>query len=138
VPAEPHEREDRVSADVEEAGHRTPEDKASGGIRALAVVAGIVLLFGAAVMFVLIANPDNLPLCSELKAQNGVGECFDLSRAQYNISRVVAAPAGVLAALAGLLGFYVAVTGRRWSLMLRLGGAAVVLAAIAVLINRAL
>lgn len=113
-----------------------PQEKASAGMRLVALVGAVVLLFGAAVMILLVINPDDIPLCADVQG-TAFTECFDITSAQYNISRVLAAPAGLIGAAAGMLGFYVAATGRRGDLMLRLSGIAIVLAGLAVLVNRA-
>jgi hypothetical protein len=111
----------------------TQDEKAGGGARILALLIGIALLFGAAVMILVAINPDDIPICSEATAADL--ECYDISSAQNTISTILAIPAGILAALAGLLGFYVAFTGRRLALMIRLGVAAVVLGVITYIIN---
>jgi uncharacterized RDD family membrane protein YckC len=111
------------------------ENKAGAGARILALIIGIALLFGAAVMAIVVINPDDIPLCSETAKALAAGECFDISETQNTISTILAVPAGILAAIAGLLGFYVAFTGRRADLMMKLGGAAVALGVLTYIIN---
>ena len=111
------------------------QEKAGAGTRVLALLVGVLLLFGAAVMAIVVINPDDIPLCSDTEAAFAAGECFDISETQDTISTVLAVPAGILALLAGLLGFYVAFTGKRGALMLRLGGAAVALGVLTYIIN---
>jgi hypothetical protein len=115
------------------------EPKASWPIRIFAVIAGLALLFGALVMVFVVINPDNLPLCEEVRAGEAAvgpsGECFDVSDTQYVLAKVFAAPAAVLAALAGLLGFYVAATGRRAGLMAKLAAGAIVLGVLAYVVD---
>ena len=113
----------------------THDEKAGAGARILALIIGIALLFGAAVMALVVINPDDIPLCSERAAAVAAGECFDISETQNTISTILAIPAGILAALAGLLGFYVAFTGRRGGLMMRLAGAAVAFGVLTYVIN---
>jgi hypothetical protein len=113
----------------------TEEQKAGAGMRILALVMGVLLLFGAAVMALVVINPDDIPLCSDRAAALAAGECFDVSKTQDTISTILAVPAGILAAIAGLLGFYVAFTGRRAQQMLKLGGAAVALGILTYVIN---
>ncbi len=111
------------------------EEKAGAGLRILAIIIGLALLFGAAVMAIVVINPDDIPLCSEPAKALAAGECFDISSTQDTISKILAVPAGILAAIAGLLGFYVAFTGRKGGLMMRLGGAAVALGVLTYVIN---
>jgi hypothetical protein len=111
------------------------EQKAGAGFRILALIIGLVLLFGAAVMAIVVINPDDIPLCSDRAAALAAGECYDISETQNTISTILAVPAGILAAIAGLLGFYVAFTGLRGGLMMRLGGAAVALGVLTYVIN---
>ncbi len=111
------------------------EEKAGAGLRVLALIIGLLLLFGAAVMALVVINPDDIPLCSDVEAAVLAGECFDISETQNTISTILAVPAGILAAIAGLLGFYVAFTGRRGALMMRLGVAAVALGVLTYIIN---
>lgn len=116
------------------------DGKASGPLRALAVVMSLALLFGVAVMVIVAINPDNIPLCADVESGDAklgpTFECFDQSSASYNVQKVVAAGAALVGALAALLGFYVGATGRRGDLMLKLTGAAVVLGGVAVLVGQ--
>jgi hypothetical protein len=111
--------------------------KASAGMRVLALVGALALFFGAAVMYVVVANPDDTPRCEELREQGALsGECYDVGETAQTAGRVFAAPAGVFAAVAGVIGLWVAATGRRGDLMLRLAAIAVALGAISVVVNR--
>lgn len=112
------------------------EPKAGAGARILALLIGIALLFGALVMALIVINPDDIPLCSETVRAAAAGECFDISETQETVSSILAIPAAILGAIAGILGFVVAITGRRLDLMMRLGGAAVVLGVLTFLVNR--
>ncbi len=115
------------------------EPKASGAMRALAAVVALVLLFGVAVMVIIVINPDNLPLCDDVaagKAKLGPTlECIDSSSAVYNAQRVLAGICGVIGALAALLGFYVAATGRRGSQMAKLTGIAIAVGVVVFLMD---
>jgi hypothetical protein len=115
------------------------EEKASGPMRALAVVVALALLFGVLVMFFIVTNPDNLPLCEDVAsgdAQLGsTFECLEGSEGQYTATRIAAGLAGVLGGLAALLGFYVGATGRRGAIMVKLTGAAILLGGITFLIG---
>ena len=109
--------------------------KAGAGARVLALIFGIALLFGAAVMALVVINPDDIPLCSEIAKAAAAGECYDISETQNTISTILAVPAAILGAIAGLLGFYVAFTGKGLARMTQLGGAAVVLGVLTYIIN---
>jgi hypothetical protein len=106
-------------------------------MRVLALIGSLVLFFGAAVMYVVVANPDDTPRCEELEEEGALfGECYDVGETAQTIGKVFAAPAGVLALIAGLVGLGVVATGRRGELMLRLAAAAVVFAILSVIANR--
>ena len=115
------------------------EPKASGLMRFFAVLATLVLLFGVAVMVIVVINPDNLPLCEDVAsgdAQLGpTNECLDSSETEYTLTRIVAAAAAVVGGLAALLGLVVAFTGRRGSLMVKLTVVALVLGGLTFLIG---
>ncbi len=87
-------------------------------------------------MALIVINPDDIPLCSETLKAAAAGECFEISETQSTISTILAIPAAILGAIAGVLGFVVAITGRRVDLMTRIGGLAVVFGALTFLINR--
>lgn len=111
-------------------------DKASAGMRLLAFLLTVALLFGAAVMILVALNPDDTPRCEELVRAQVAGECFDITKTQQTIQAILAFPAGVFAALAALVGLAVTFTGRYGSLMIRLVVPAVVLGGLAVLIGQ--
>jgi hypothetical protein len=114
-----------------------PADNASGGMRVVALIAAIALFFGAAVMYVVVANPDDTPRCEELAEQGALfGECYDVGETAQTLGKVFAAPAGVFALAAAVVGLFVAATGRRGDLMLRLSGIAIALAVVSVVVNR--
>ena len=115
------------------------EPKASGIQRFFAVLVTLVLLFGVAVMVIVVINPDNLPLCEDVRsgeAQLGPTlECLDSSQTEYTLTRVVAAAAGLVGGLAALAGLVVAFTGRRGPLMVKLTAVALVLGGLTFLIG---
>ena len=115
------------------------EPKASGLMRFFAVLVTLVLLFGVAVMVIVVINPDDLPLCDDVRSGEAtLGptlECLDSSESMYTATRVVAAAAGIVGALAALLGLYVAFTGRRGALFVRLTVAALVIGGITFLLG---
>ncbi len=109
-------------------------------MRILAVVVSLLLLFGVAVMAIVAINPDDLPLCADvLSGEASLGptnECIDSSSGMYTATRIAAAPAALLGGLAALLGFYVAATGRRGGLMVRLTVAALVFGGLSILFGQ--
>lgn len=115
------------------------EPKASGLMRFFAVLVTLVLLFGVAVMVIVVINPDNLPLCDDVssgEAQLGPSlECLDSSQTEYTLTRIVAGAAAIVGGLAALLGLAVAFTGRRGGLFVKLTVAALVLGGLAFLIG---
>ena len=117
----------------------TEEPKASGLMRFFAVLVTLVLLFGVAVMVIVVINPDNLPLCEEVRSGEAeLGptlECLDSSQTEYTLTRIVAGAAAIVGGLAALLGLAVAFTGRRGSLFWKVTAAALVLAGLAFLIG---
>jgi hypothetical protein len=115
------------------------EPKASGLMRFFAVLVTLVLLFGVAVMVIVVINPDNLPLCEEVasgEAQLGpTNECLDSSQTEYTLTRILAGAAALVGGLAALLGLAVAFTGRRGSLFVKLTVVALVLGGLTFLIG---
>lgn len=111
-------------------------DKASGGMRALAVLLAVALAFGAAVMIVIALNPDDIPRCEETARAAAAAECFDISQAQQTIGQVLAWPAGIIGAAAALVALAVAATGRHGRTLLRLTLVAAVLAGVVVLVGQ--
>ena len=117
----------------------TEEPKASGIQRFFAVLVTLVLLFGVAVMVIVVINPDNLPLCEDVRsgeAQLGPSlECLDSSQTEYTLTRIAAGAAAIVGGLAALLGLAVAFTGRRGALFVKLTVGALVLGGLAFLIG---
>jgi len=109
-------------------------------MRAVAVLVSLLLLFGVAVMVIVVINPDDLPLCDDVVSGEAVlgptNECIDSSSGMYTLTRVAAGAAGLVGALAALLGLYVAATGRRGDQMVKLTVAAVVLGGLVFLIGQ--
>ncbi|MDX6588296.1 MAG: hypothetical protein QOI31_2769 [Solirubrobacterales bacterium] len=108
-------------------------------MRFFAVIVALVLLFGVAVMVIVVINPDDLPLCDDVRSGDAVlgptNECLDSSQGMYTATRVVAGAAGIVGGLAALLGFYVAATGRRGAQMMKLTIAALVLGGLVFLLG---
>jgi len=109
-------------------------------MRALAALVALALLFGVAVMVFVVINPDNLPLCDDVRSEEAAlgptNECLDSSRATYNVSRVAAGAAALVGGLAVLLGFYVAATGRRGALMIKVAIVALALGGLTILVEQ--
>lgn len=132
-----------MSADSAEAAAPPPppaapadRQKAGAGMRLLAFVLVLALLFGGAVMIIVGLNPDDTPRCEQTELALAAGECYDLSKTQQTIQAVLAFPSGVLAGIAALVGLVVVFTGRQGPLMLRLVVPAVVLGAAAVVVGQ--
>jgi hypothetical protein len=111
-------------------------EKASGGMRLLALVLVLALLFAGAVMAVIAINPDDIPRCDQPAEAVAAGECYDITATQETIGRVLAAISAVFAGIAALAGLAVLFTGRGTALMLRLLVVALVLGGLAVLVGR--
>jgi hypothetical protein len=114
-----------------------PDGKASGGIRALAVVLALILAFGAAVMIVVGLDVNDLASCEnpEEVIASGELECFEGSEGIKPVVVGLAIASGVVGGVGALLGLAFAVTGRRGRLFAQAAVAAVVLAALALIIG---
>ena len=95
-----------MSADSAEAAAPPPppaapadRQKAGAGMRLLAFVLVLALLFGGAVMIIVGLNPDDTPRCEQTELALAAGECYDLSKTQQTIQAVLAFPSGVLAGI---------------------------------------
>lgn len=115
------------------------DDKASGGMRTLAVLFILVLAFAAAVMIMVGVEIGDTPTCDAITAGEepipADGECFDGASGQKSISVAFAYASGVVGAIAALLGLAFAITGRRGRLLVRLAVAAIVLGGLSILIG---
>jgi hypothetical protein len=119
------------------------EGKASGGMRALAVLIALVLAFGAAVMIAVAVDIGDTATCDDFLEEVASGErvpelddeCFDGSSAQKSISVVLAWASGIVGVIAVIVALMFAVTGTRGQLLARVAGAAVVLGVLSILIG---
>jgi hypothetical protein len=109
-------------------------------MRFLSVLVTLVLLFGVAVMVIVLLNPDDLPLCGDVRSGEATlgptNECLDSSQAMYTATRIAAGAAALVGGLAALLGLYVAFTGRRGRQMVQLTVAALVLGGLVFLLGQ--
>lgn len=112
------------------------DEKASVGMRLLAVVLSLALALGAAVMIVIALNPDDTPRCDEVQAATLFAECFDISKTQETIAMIFAWPAGIAGGLAALLGLRFAISGRRGALLMRLALIAIALGVVVLIAGR--
>jgi hypothetical protein len=114
----------------------TPEEKGNGALRALAVVLALVLLLGAAIMIIAMADISGTPTCEDIEADRAAvpadGECYDGSSAQKTIAVILGFAGGGLGAIAALAAFAFTFTGRRGRLVLVLTGLAIVLSGISI------
>jgi hypothetical protein len=113
-----------------------PEDKASGGWRALGVILALALAFACAVMVIAMADIGDTPTCDDVLSGKAAlpsdNECFDGSSGQKTASLVLGWPSGVVAGIAALLALYFAANGRRGRTLLQLVGVAIVLGALSI------
>lgn len=112
-------------------------EKASGGMRALGAILALIIAFGAAVMIVVGIDINDLASCenpAEVIA-SGETECFDGSEGIKPVVVGLAIASGVVGAIAFLIGIAFAVTGRRGRLFAQTSGAAILLAALALIIG---
>lgn len=118
-----------------------PADKASGGMRALAVLFALVLAFAAAVMIAVAveigdsATCEEFPTLSPAEQLEQENECFDGSSGQKSATVILAYASGVIGAIAVLLALAFAITGRRGRPVLMATGAAVLLGGLSILVG---
>jgi hypothetical protein len=114
----------------------TPEPKSNGALRALAVVLALVLILGAAIMIIAMADISGTPTCEDIEAGRAAvpadGECYDGSSAQKTIAVILGFAGGGIGAIGALAAFAFTFTGRRGRLVLVLTGLAVVLSGISI------
>jgi hypothetical protein len=115
-------------------------EKAGAGLRILAVFAGLVLGFAAAIMIAVQIDIGGAPRCDDPEAlvealAEGEEDCYEGSSTQKVISLVLGWPSAILAALACLAAFYFAARGLRGRLVIQLAVAAIVLGALSILIG---
>lgn len=108
--------------------------KASKGMRALAVLAALVLAFAAAVMILAASDINSTPTLKECAAGATPkdGKCFDGGSTKQTITVALMFISGGIGALAVLLALFVAATGRMGRLLLQLSAAAIVFGVVGV------
>jgi hypothetical protein len=113
-----------------------PEQKSNGALRALAVVLALVLILGAAIMIIAMADISGTPTCEHVEANPADlpadRECFDGSSVQKVIAVILGFAGGGIGAIVALTAFAFTFTGRRGRLVLVLTGLAVVLSGISI------
>ena len=108
--------------------------KASGGLRVLAAVGVVVLLFATAVLFIAFGEISGLTPCDDVSSSadlNSDGECYDGSSATKIITVVLGFLGAALAAVATFLCLAFVIRGRGARPLLYAVGGAVVLTGLA-------
>ena len=109
------------------------DDKASGGMRALAILLALVVAFGTAVVIVVMVDIGDSPRCADVQTPFGPSEdCYDHGAAQEVIALILGWAGGILGAAAVLAGLIAGITGRGMRRFAQLTGGAVVLAALSI------
>jgi hypothetical protein len=107
--------------------------------RALAVLVGLALGFGCAVMAAAMSDIGSTPTCHDVSSGKAAippgGECFSGSSLQKAITLGLGWPSGVVAGVAGLVAMAFSITGRRGPLGLVLAGVAILLGGLSVLLG---
>jgi hypothetical protein len=111
------------------------QGRTSVGWRVAGVLLAPVLAFGCAVMLVAMSDIGGTPTCEELKAANGVGECFSGSSLQKSITLGLGWASGALAGVAALAALTFVITGRRGRLALQFAAVAIVVGGLGILIG---
>jgi hypothetical protein len=115
--------------------YAAPEPKSNGALRALAVVLALVLILGAAIMVIAMADISGTPTCEDVdagRAEPKDGECYDGSSAQKTIAVILGFAGGGVGAIGALAALAFTITGRRGRLVLVLAGSAVVVSGISI------
>jgi hypothetical protein len=103
--------------------------------RVVGVLLAPVLAFGCAVMLVAMSDIGGTPTCEELKAANGVGECFSGSSLQKSITLGLGWASGALAGVAAVAALAFVITGWRGRLALQFAAVGIVLGGLSILIG---
>jgi hypothetical protein len=118
------------------------DEKASGGMRAGAVLLALVLAFGCAVMAAVMVDIGDSPTCEDVLSGEATidlsdpdADCFEESQAQKTASLVLGWPSAVLAGIGALMLLAFAVRGRGGSLALKVAGAAIVLGILSIVVG---
>jgi hypothetical protein len=104
--------------------------KASGGMRALAVLGALVLAFAAAVIITVMVDLGKGPLCGE--PHDITETCWDVSSGGRVVSLIFGWPGAILGVVAALAALAFALTGRNGRRVWVLTGAAVVLCGLSI------
>jgi hypothetical protein len=112
------------------------DGRAGGGMRALAVLAALILGFAAAVVIAVMVDVGSSPICEDVGGVSAPTEdCYDMSSGIKPVVLILGWAGGVLGVAAALAFLRVAFTGRGGRLALQLAGAAILLAAISIAIS---
>jgi heme A synthase len=118
--------------------------KASGGLRAFAVLLALVLAFGAAVMIAAMVDINNTPRCNDPAAIAAYHrshpldrsiDCFDGGQTKKVIVMVLGFGGGGVGAIAAVLALAFTVTGRNGRRLLWATALAIILSGLAILIG---
>jgi hypothetical protein len=109
------------------------------GGRALAALLGCALVFAAVVMILAAVDIDETPLRSELQLSDvpvgGSVEYYDGSSTEKTVTTIAYFTSGALAAVAALLAFAIAITGRLNRLLWPATGLAIAVGVAGLLVN---
>jgi hypothetical protein len=113
------------------------DEKASGGMRALAVLFAIVLGFAAAIMIAVMVDLGSSPICEDVQggALNPAEDCYDISSTAKPISLVLGWLGGVLGVIGAIALLRFAITSRGGRLAVQIAVAAIVLSALALAVG---
>lgn len=112
------------------------DEKASGGMRALAVLFAILLGFAAAVVIAVMVDLGSSPICEDVGgALNPTEDCYDISSTAKPISLVLGWAGGVLGVIGAIMLLRFAITSRGGRLAVQLAVAAIVLSALSIVIG---
>ena len=112
------------------------DKKASGGMRALAVLFAIVLGFAAAIVIAVMVDLGSSPICEDVGgALNPTEDCYDISSTAKPISLVLGWLGGVLGAVGAILLLRFAITSRGGRLAVQIAVAAIVLSTLSIVVG---
>jgi hypothetical protein len=116
-----------------------PAEKGGAPLRALSVPLFVLVLLGAAIMIIAMADIAGTQLCGDVTRADLIsdpgGECFDGSSAQKTIGLVLGFAGGGLGVIAALMAIAYTFTGRRGRSVLVLTGAAVLLSVASIVVG---
>lgn len=115
------------------------DGKASGGMRALAAVGVLVLLFATAVFAIVFAQIGGTDTCDSVRTGDGTlnddGECYDGSSTTKAIALIFGWPGTIALGVATVLSLMFAIRGRGGRPLLYALGAGIVLVGISLIIG---